>query len=478
MQAVADGYLKRLILQAYPRSGKSHLISELFLGYYFRRRQDKTIGLTGYSDSLVSGFSRKAREFYKEAGGVIRVDASSVKDWMSPEMGTVWARGADGQITGKGGDVLIVDDIFKNPQEASSTLIRMRRIDFLFGTLFDRQEPDGAIILSQHRWHKKDVLAEVEKREAQSPENWLIIDRQAIKAPTSNKYPSTYRVVSDTLKGGDFEGNEQRINGHNVKTILKTEVAKNREGEIIKSDYLAHRYDFGKFHIDTPLRRNGEALIPQRHTEAELNQFRTKDAYFWSVKFQQEPIYMSGRVFHKFSQDNVVTEIPKGRLTYKFSIDFGGNNEVVGIWAKDPLGVWTLVKILELPQKTTEERAKIIIASCPGPVRRGHGGAGSESQTRREYKARGLFMPEPTITGYAEQINRTNEMFDNGKLKILEELEEIIQDFDDCIYDSEGNVINQNSWHALDMARYFANGEIREGQGGQTAPKPSRYDRR
>ncbi len=150
-QDIIDGKVTRLILNMHPRSGKSMLLSELGSSYYLYCNPDKWVGIASYAASLSEKFSKESRQYYALAGGKVLFGSKAVKEWMTPARGGLWATGADGAMLGKGYNLGIVDDIFKNEKEAGSTLIRMRRNDWLLSTFWNRSEPGAAIILAMHR---------------------------------------------------------------------------------------------------------------------------------------------------------------------------------------------------------------------------------------------------------------------------------------------------------------------------------------
>lgn len=86
-----------------PRHGKSETISRLFTAYFLHRYPDRWVGLSSYSADLANTLSRNARDNYKLAGNTIRADAAGVQHWETGQGGGLWATGAGGPVTGKGG---------------------------------------------------------------------------------------------------------------------------------------------------------------------------------------------------------------------------------------------------------------------------------------------------------------------------------------------------------------------------------------
>ena len=69
----------------------------------------------------------------------------------------MFCAGVGGPITGRGGDLLIIDDPHKNWKEAQSETIRKSIIDWFNSTAYTRLEPNASIIIVQTRWHERDL---------------------------------------------------------------------------------------------------------------------------------------------------------------------------------------------------------------------------------------------------------------------------------------------------------------------------------
>jgi hypothetical protein len=88
--------------------------------------------------------------------------------------------GVGGPITGKGADVLIIDDPIKNPEEANSPTQREKIWDWFQTTAYTRLEPGGAIILIMTRWHPDDLAGRLLKQMESGGEHWEVVSLPAI----------------------------------------------------------------------------------------------------------------------------------------------------------------------------------------------------------------------------------------------------------------------------------------------------------
>jgi predicted phage terminase large subunit-like protein len=153
-----------------PRHGKSELISHYFPAWYLGRNPDNQLILCCYESSFAQSWGAKARDLLLEYGpdwfDGVRVNpfASSSDHWeILKRKGVMNTAGIGGPITGKGADVLIIDDPIKNPEEAASATMREKIWEWWEGAAMPRLEPDGAVIVVMTRWHKDDLVGRLKK---------------------------------------------------------------------------------------------------------------------------------------------------------------------------------------------------------------------------------------------------------------------------------------------------------------------------
>lgn len=210
LEQVVDGKLLRLIVQVPPRHGKSQLVTRLFPAYYLLRHPERFVAVSSYGAELAEGFSRNARDFYRDAGGRLDPSAQSIKRWGTEARGGLWACGVGGPATGKGAHLGIIDDPIKNREEAESPAIRRKLKDW-YGPVFrTRIEPeDGAIVLVQTRWHEEDLVGQVLATEAEAEpetrEGWHIVDLPAEAEPWHERpaFPDCVTVEEDWREPGE-----------------------------------------------------------------------------------------------------------------------------------------------------------------------------------------------------------------------------------------------------------------------------------
>lgn len=137
-----------------------------------------------YSADLAVEFGRQARNLvdsieYKQIfDTVLSEDSKSKSSWSTDGRGKYNAMGVGGAATGKGADVLIIDDPIKNRKEADSFLVRDNIFKWYQSTARTRMSPNGAIILVVTRWHDDDLAGRL--LEGENAKDWEVISFPAI----------------------------------------------------------------------------------------------------------------------------------------------------------------------------------------------------------------------------------------------------------------------------------------------------------
>lgn len=187
LEAVERGEIKRLMVFMPPRHGKSEVVSKKFPAWFLGRNPDEEIILTSYAAELAYDFSRIARDTLREWGPrlwdvSVAQDSSAVGRWgIQGHRGGLTAAGVGGPITGRGAKVAIVDDPFKNYEEAASATIREKVLKWYKSTLRTRLAPGGSIVLVMTRWHEEDLAGTLQKEfEEGIGEEWEAISLPAI----------------------------------------------------------------------------------------------------------------------------------------------------------------------------------------------------------------------------------------------------------------------------------------------------------
>jgi len=139
--------------------------------------------LASYEAEFASEWGRKVRDIIDDDGKrLFGISLRQAADhWMiAKHGGGMQTCGVGGALTGKGADVLLIDDPFKNAEEANSELIRTKKFEWFTTAAYTRLEPNGAIILVNTRWHELDIAGRLMMQMAEGGEQWTVLHLPAL----------------------------------------------------------------------------------------------------------------------------------------------------------------------------------------------------------------------------------------------------------------------------------------------------------
>jgi hypothetical protein len=167
-----------------PRHAKTTTVRRA-LAYTIVTEPERLNAFVTYAADYAYTHSRAIRKLVQKSGGRIADDAANVKDWRTPEEGGLSATGIGGQLTGKGFDgLLVVDDPFKNREEAESPVVREKVWNGFNDDIYTRREPRGSIIVVATRWHDQDLNGRLEEEtDEDGRPTWEVINLPAIRDP-------------------------------------------------------------------------------------------------------------------------------------------------------------------------------------------------------------------------------------------------------------------------------------------------------
>ena len=204
-EKVARGEIKRLIVNMPPRHTKSEFASYLLPAWFLGKYPEKKVIQTSHTAELAVGFGRKVRnlvdsEAYKEifSGVGLQADSKAAGRWATNQGGDYFAIGVGGAVTGKGADILIIDDPHSE-QEASQAEVNPEIYDktYEWYTSGPRQrlQPGGAIVVVMTRWSKRDLTGQIIKNSIQrSGEDWELIEFPAILPSGNPLWPEFWPI--------------------------------------------------------------------------------------------------------------------------------------------------------------------------------------------------------------------------------------------------------------------------------------------
>ena len=190
-ERVARGECKRLIINLGPRHTKSEFGSFLLPAWFLGRFPNKKVIQCSHTADLAVGFGRKVRnlvdspayqEVFPNVG--LRSDSKAAGRWNTSAGGDYFAIGVGGAVTGKGADLLIIDDPHSEQEAAiaaSNPEIYDKVYEWYTSGPRQRLQPGGAIIIIQTRWSKRDLTGQVlEAAMQRGNEAWRVVEFPAI----------------------------------------------------------------------------------------------------------------------------------------------------------------------------------------------------------------------------------------------------------------------------------------------------------
>jgi len=180
LEAVERGELKRLMIFTPPGYAKSTYASVLFPPWFLGRNTRKKIVTGSYNTDLSDYFGRKARnvvnsdQFFNIFG--ISLDpelGKAIGEWGLTHSGEYYGTGVGAGVTGRRGDLLLLDDPIKGRKEADSLLIRNTTWEWYLSDLRSRMKPDAAIVIINTRWHEDDLCGRILTDKYKSGSGWF-----------------------------------------------------------------------------------------------------------------------------------------------------------------------------------------------------------------------------------------------------------------------------------------------------------------
>ena len=190
-ERVARGEIKRLIINMPPRHTKSEFASYLLPAWFLGQFPGKKVIQTSHTAELAVGFGRKVRnlvdtEAYREIFPDLSLqsDSKAAGRWNTSKGGDYFAIGVGGAVTGKGADLLIIDDPHSEQEAAmasSNPEVYDKVYEWYTSGPRQRLQPGGAIVIVMTRWAQRDLTGQVIKAAAQrGGEDWEVIEFPAI----------------------------------------------------------------------------------------------------------------------------------------------------------------------------------------------------------------------------------------------------------------------------------------------------------
>jgi predicted phage terminase large subunit-like protein len=203
---IASGKIKRLIVNMPPRHTKSEFASYLLPAWFLGKYPDKKVIQTSNTADLAVGFGRKVRnlvgseQYAKIFPNVnLRQDSKAAGRWSTNKDGEYFAIGVGGTVTGKGADLLIIDDPHSEQEAAlaaGDASVFDKVYEWYTSGPRQRLQPGGSIVVVMTRWAKRDLTGRILQSSIEKDGNdeWEVIDFPAILPSDKPLWPEFWSL--------------------------------------------------------------------------------------------------------------------------------------------------------------------------------------------------------------------------------------------------------------------------------------------
>ena len=254
---IAEGKLKRLIINMPPRHTKSEFASHLFPAYLLGKNPKLKIIEATHTADLAINFGRKVRDLidredYNELfpDTALKADSRSAGKWLTNKGGEYYAAGTGGALAGRGADLFIIDDPHSE-QDAMSDKAMDDAYEWYMTGPRQRLQPGGAIVIVMTRWSKRDLTGRLIKRMAQEKEadQWELIEFPAVLPSGNPLWGNFWKLTElDSIKASVSPSKwasqyMQRPTGEGISIIPKEWFQIWDKEKPPKCDYIIQSYD-------------------------------------------------------------------------------------------------------------------------------------------------------------------------------------------------------------------------------------------
>ena len=202
LEAVERGEIDRLMIFMPPRHGKSELASRRFPAWCLGRNPNKSFIAASYNSDLANDFGREVRNIVNSSeyaaifSTTLAQDSKAANRWHTDNGGAYVAAGVGTAVTGRGADILLIDDPVKDREEADSELRRQRVWEWYTSTAYTRLAPGGAVVLIQTRWHEDDLAGRLLDAQDRGGDQWDVLELPALSETNEALWPERYNPTA------------------------------------------------------------------------------------------------------------------------------------------------------------------------------------------------------------------------------------------------------------------------------------------
>ena len=197
---IAEGKIKRMIINMPPRHTKSEFASNMLPAWMIGRKPDLKIIQTTHTTELAVRFGRKAKtlidspEYQEIFKTRLREDSQAAGKWETEQGGEYYAAGVGSAITGRGAELLIIDDPHSE-QDALNADALEKAYEWYTSGPRQRLQPGGTIVVVMTRWSLKDLTGALIKAQKEvKSDQWEVIEFPAIMPSGEPVWPQYWKL--------------------------------------------------------------------------------------------------------------------------------------------------------------------------------------------------------------------------------------------------------------------------------------------
>ena len=198
---IAKGTLKRLIVNMPPRHTKSEFASFMLPAFIMGKNPMTKIIQTSHTAELSQRFGRKTKQLIDSSDyknifpeTLLQADSKAAGRWDTNAGGEYFAAGVGGAITGRGADLLIIDDPHSEQDALSETAMENAYEWYTSGPR-QRLQPGGAIVLVMTRWSTVDLTGQLMKAQIEpKADQWEVVEFPAIMESGTPTWPEYWKL--------------------------------------------------------------------------------------------------------------------------------------------------------------------------------------------------------------------------------------------------------------------------------------------
>ncbi|PHR96682.1 MAG: hypothetical protein COA78_28500 [Blastopirellula sp.] len=351
----------RIIMTMPARHGKSEFLSVHTPVWFLERWPEKYVMNLSYGAELATDFSYKVRAIFEDKDLhhllTTRLDPKKkqIDRFLTTKGGGVTAAGIGGTITGRGADLMLIDDYIKNAEEALSESANNKIWEWFKSTAYTRLEPGASLIILATRWSQNDLIERCLNEMPQ--ENWIVIRLPALaeendplgREPGEALWPERYsrkrllrikRGVGSFWWSAMYQQNPKASMagqdlGDKLQIIPMNEVPPESELDILRAWDLAATQGGGDYTAGPKMayhRKTNRTIIldmvtfqkSPHNTEKAINEVANLDGSGYTIYMEQEPGSAGVGAIERYTLEvlsgfQVVAEKPTGKIEVRAS---------------------------------------------------------------------------------------------------------------------------------------------------------------